>query len=58
MDEQLICVMEFIVEDSYETLLNLPDSIAKDTRTAVVIPAFFHTGWKIRNGTLSEQVES
>ena len=30
----------------------------KSTRTAIVIPAFFHTGWTIANGTLEEQVNS
>ena len=38
--------------------LKLPSSITSSTRTAVVIPAFFHTGWKIANGTMEEQVAS
>ena len=46
------------VDQSYETLLKLPSSITSSTRTAVVIPAFFHTGWKIANGTMEEQVAS
>lgn len=47
-----------ILEDSYETLLRLPDDIKNDKRAALVIPAFFHTGWQIKNGTLMAQVNS
>ena len=47
-----------ILEGSYQTLLTLPEEIKQSTRTAVIIPAFFHTGWTITNGTLQEQVAS
>ena len=46
------------LEGSYQTLRTLPDEIKQSTRTAVIIPAFFHTGWTIANGTLQEQVAS
>ena len=45
-------------EKSYEAILSLPSEIQSDPRTAVIIPAFFHTGWSIFNGTLVEQVNS
>lgn len=45
-------------QGSYQTLLTLPEEIKQSTRTAVIIPAFFHTGWTITNGTLQEQVAS
>lgn len=51
-----VCLL--ILEDSYETLLRLPENIAMDRKAALVIPAFFHTGWEIKNGTLMEQVDS
>ncbi|KAK8791338.1 hypothetical protein WA171_002285 [Blastocystis sp. BT1] len=41
---------------SYEKLKELVD-VCDDT-TAVIIPAFFHTGWTIANGTFEEQVQS
>ena len=44
------------VEYSYEKLKELVD-VCDDT-TAVIIPAFFHTGWTIANGTFEEQVQS
>ena len=47
-----------ILEGSYQTLLTLPEEIKQSTRTAVIIPAFFHTGCTITNGTLQEQVAS
>lgn len=46
------------VEGSYEALMALPSFVLEDPRAAVVIPAFFHTGWRIANGTLLEQVNS
>ncbi len=46
------------IEKSYEAILSLPLEIQSDPRTAVIIPAFFHTGWDIFNGTLDEQVNS
>lgn len=56
----VVWIIYFIysLEGSYQTLLELPEEITKSTRTAVVIPAFFHTGWTIANGTLQEQVNS
>ena len=48
----------WLSKESYEILLQLPQEIQQDTRTAIVIPAFFHTGWTIQNGTLEEQVQS
>lgn len=43
---------------SYEVLMELPSVITEDPFAVVVIPAFFHTGWRIANGTLEQQVES
>ena len=45
-------------DQSYEVLLALPPVIWQDPKAAVVIPAWFHTGWTIANGTLPEQVNS
>ena len=45
-------------DQSYEILLALPPVIWQDPKAAVVIPAWFHTGWTIANGTLPEQVNS
>ena len=36
--------------------MKLPKDVLGDKKRAVVIPAFFHTGWEIANGTLEEQV--
>ena len=47
-----------MAENSYEILHSLPEEVTSDMRTAVVIPAFFHTGWNITNGTFIEQVRS
>ena len=44
------------IEYSYEKLKSLTDIC--DETTAVIIPAFFHTGWTIANGTFEEQVQS
>ena len=38
--------------------MELPSVITEDPFAVVVIPAFFHTGWRIANGTLEQQVES
>ena len=38
--------------------MDLPSVITEDPFAVVVIPAFFHTGWRIANGTLEQQVES
>lgn len=46
------------VDQSYETVLKTPPEVTEDPKTVIIIPAFFHTGWKIANGTLEEQVES
>lgn len=51
-------VLERVVEDAYRTLLDLPKEVLESYKTTVVIPAFFHTGWTIANGTLEEQVQS
>ncbi|KAK8796649.1 hypothetical protein WA588_000777, partial [Blastocystis sp. NMH] len=45
-------------ENSYERILALPPEIKNDPKTAVVVPAFFHTGWSIFNGTFQEQLQS
>lgn len=51
-------VLERVIEDAYRTLLDLPREVLESYKTTVVIPAFFHTGWTIANGTLEEQVQS
>lgn len=38
--------------------MTIPSVILNDSRNAIVIPSFFHTGWTMANGTLEEQVNS
>ncbi|KAM7454642.1 hypothetical protein BLSTO_04599 [Blastocystis sp. subtype 1] len=45
-------------KNSYQQLLSLPHEVLDSYKTTVVIPAFFHTGWPIVNGTFEEQVNS
>lgn len=53
-----ISICFIYIENSYEEVLSLPRDIQMNPRIAIIIPAFFHTGWSIYNGTLVEQVNS
>ena len=48
----------YSLEHSYETVLQTPPEVTNDPKAAIIVPAFFHTGWTIANGTLEEQVAS
>ena len=54
---QQLC-MYYSLEYSYETVLQTPPEITQDPKAIIIVPAFFHTGWTIANGTLEEQVAS
>ena len=54
----IIAIIQWNLDQSFETLRDLPKAILQDRRAVIVIPAFFHKKWKIANGTLEDQFNS